>query len=191
VVEGFWSPNGEWLVFRGGAVGAGDNTRDILAVRPGADTVALPLLAEEYDEQRPALSPDGRWIAYVSTETGTHQVFVRPFPDVNDGKVQVSTNGGIMPMWSHGGRELFFVDGSNDLIAVEVELEGAFRIVGSEALFKIPYSYRTSQTNSVYGVSPDDQRFLMARSYQPLEGSRSPFVLVQNWLEELKRLVPN
>lgn len=191
VVEGFWGPNDEWLVFRGGAAGAGDNTRDILGIRPGVDTVAIPLLAEGYDEQRPALSHDGRWVAYVSNEDGTHQLFVRPFPAVDDGKVQVSTNGGIMPLWSHDGRELFFVDGSNDLIAVEVELGATFRVVGSEALFKIPYSYRTSQTNSVYGVSPDDQRFLMARSYQPLEGTPSSFVLVQNWLEELKRLVPD
>jgi hypothetical protein len=191
IVEGFWSPDQEWLVLRGGAASAAANTRDILAARPGVDGSVISLMAEAYDEEQPTLSPDGRWLAYVSTETGSEEVFVRPFPDVNAGRWQVSTDGGIMPLWAHSGRELFFVQPNNALIAVEVELGSGFQVVGRVELFTIPDSYRTSTTNSVYDLSPDDQRFLMARSYQPPEGSHSPFVLVQNFGEELKRLVPD
>jgi serine/threonine-protein kinase len=190
VTESFWSPDGEWLVLRGGAASAAQGTRDIVAVRPGVDPEVLPLLVEAYDEQQPMLSPDGRWLAYVSDENGSNDVFVRPFPDVDAGKWQVSANGGIMPLWANSGRELFYVDPSNRLIAVQVGFESGFEMGDREELFTIPYWYRTTDTNSVYGVSPDDQRFLMARAYQPQEGSPSSFVLVQNFGEELKRLVP-
>jgi hypothetical protein len=162
-----------------------------MAVRPGTDDAAIPLLAEAYDEEQPTLSPDGRWLAYVSTETGSEEVFVRPFPDVSAGRWQVSTHGGIMPLWAHSGRELFFVEPGNALVAVQIDLDTGFEMRDRAELFTIPDSYRTSTTNSVYGVSPDDQRFLMARTYQPPEGSPSPFVLIQNFGEELKRLVPN
>jgi len=191
IVEGFWSPNEEWLVLRGGAASAAPNTRDIMAVRLGVDESAIPLLAEAYDEEQPSLSPDGHWLAYVSNETGSEEEFVRPFPDVNAGRWQVSTHGGIMPLWAHSGRELFFVEPNNDLIAVEVEVGSGFQVVHRAELFTIPDSYRTSTTNSVYDISPDDRRFLMARAYQPPEGSPSPFVLVQNFGEELKRIVPD
>ncbi len=198
VVEGFWGPAGEWLVLRGGSAGAGANTRDILAFRPGVDSVAQPLLAEEYDEQEPALSPDGRWLAYISNETGVFEVSVRPFPDVAAGKWTVSTDGGIMPVWAHSGRELFFMDSNRGLVAAEFDPDFDTDSSGSPigervTLFTLPPMYTTSTVNIVYGVAPGDQRFLMARAYQDetQESPASPFVLVNNFFEELKQRVPN
>ncbi len=195
IVEGFWGPDQEWLVLRGGAAGAGRNTRDILALRPGVDSVARPLLAAEYDEQEPALSPDGRWLAYISNEAGSggFDVFVRPFPDMNSGRWQVSTEGGVMPVWAHSGRELFFVDDNGGLVAAQVDTDSGFRVGEKETLFTLPPGYRTAQTNTLYGVTPDDQRFLMARAYQgeSQENTGPRFVLVNNFFEELKARVGN
>ena len=188
--QAFWSPAGEWLVLRTGGTGR----RDILALRPGVDSVPLPLLTEEYDEQSAALSPDGSWLAYVSTETGSEEVFVRPFPNVDSGRWQVSTDGGIMPVWAHSGRELFYVDGSRVLVAVQVETDPSFQVGATEVLFTIPPGYRTSRATTLYDITPDDQRFLMARLYQGAAqeetGPQMSLILVQNFVEELKARVP-
>ena len=193
VVEGFWGPDGEWLVLRGGAASAQVNTRDILALRPGVDSVAQPLLAQDYDEQVPALSPDGRWLAYISNEAGSggFEVFVRPFPDMNAGRWQVSTDGGIMPVWAHNGRELFFLDNNGGLVAAQVDADQGFRVGEKETLFTISGDYWGSTTNTLYGVAPDDQRFLMARNYQggSQESTGPRFILVNNFFEELRERV--
>ncbi len=185
---GFWSPDGEWMVLRTGG-------RHILALRPGVDSVPLPLLTEEYDEQAPALSPDGRWLAYVSTETGSPEVFVRPFPDVDSGKWQISTDGGVQPVWAHNGRELFYIDGSRALVATQVETASSFQVGGKETLFTLPPGYNSGAVSILYDIAPDDQRFLMYRPYQGDSqedpGPPSQLILVQNFFEELKRLVPN
>ena len=192
--QAFWSPDGEWLVLRTGGLGGVVGGRDVLALRPGVDSVPLPLLTEEYDEKAPALSPDGRWLAYVSTETGSDEVFVRPFPDVDSGKTQVSTDGGIMPVWAHSGRELFYMDDSRVLVAVQVETDPSFQVGAKEGLFTIPLGYHTNDVSTLMDITPDDQQFLMARAYQgdaQEEGAPSPFILVQNFFEELKARVPN
>ena len=193
--QGFWSPDGEWLVLRtGGFVGVVGG-RNILALRPGVDSEPLSLLTEEYDEQAPALSPDGRWLAYVSTETGSREVFVRPFPDVDSGKTQVSTDGGIIPVWAHSGRELFYVDGSRAFVATQVETDPIFQVGAKKVLFILPPEYRTDDISHIFNITSDDQQFLMTRTYlgdaQEGADSRSPFVLVQNFFEELKARVPN
>ncbi len=163
---GFWSPVGEWMVLRTGGSAGVVGGRHILALRPGVDSVPLPLLTEEYDEQAPALSPDGRWLAYVSTETGSPEVFVRPFPDVDSGKWQISTDGGVQPVWAHSGRELFYIDGSRALVATQVETASSFQVGAKETLFTLPPDYNSGAVSTLYDIAPDDQRFLMARNYQ-------------------------
>ena len=89
-----WSPDDEWMVFRAGALAGPSGARDIVGFRPGVDSVAIPLIATtQFSEQDPALSPDGRWLAYTSDVTGRNEVYVSPFPDVDSGRVPVSTNG--------------------------------------------------------------------------------------------------
>jgi len=85
---------------------------DIIAMRPGIDSVARVLVATAAEEVSPELSPDGRWLAYTSNESGRREVYVRPFPDAAEGRYQVSTAGGDTPWWSRDGHELFFVDGA-------------------------------------------------------------------------------
>jgi Tol biopolymer transport system component len=189
------SPDGEWLVLRKAGVVGDESARDILGLRPGVDSVAVELIATpEFWEQAPAISRDGRWLAYSSNETGRHEVFVRPFPNVDDGKWQVSIGGGTNPMWAHNGEELFFADPAN--FSLEVARfsapSGTFRVEGLGTLFALPpgqFHFPSNGNNDFYDVAPDDERFLMARNFGS-SGSVS-LVLVQNFFEELRRLVPN
>ena len=186
IVDGAWSPDEDWIVLRVFTLG----NRDIVAFRPGVDSVAVPLLVEEYDEKQPACSPDGRWLAYVSNETGSEEVFVRPFPDVDDGKFSVSTNGGIMPVWADDGRELFFVDDDRGLVAAQIDTDSGFQVTEREILFTVPGRFRTSPSNILFDVSPDGQRFLMARNAGG-RGTPIQTVLINNFFQVLKERVPN
>jgi hypothetical protein len=162
------------------------------------DSLAQPLLIEEYDEAAPAISWDGRRLAYVSTETDRQEVFVRPFPDVDSGKVQVSTEGGAMPYWAHNGRELFFVEpDTRTMMVAQFETSPRFRVLERQPLFTIPPEYDLSLVGILYDVTQDDQRFVMARFYQgdaaagegEEEEATYGFVLVQNFFEELRQRV--
>ncbi len=185
--DGFMSPDGRWMVF--GATGspqspAGD---DILAAQPGADSVARRLVATEFDEGGSALSPDSRWLAYVSNEQGANEVFVRPFPDVNGGKWQVSSGGGSAPLWAHSGRELFYVRGTN-MYVVRIDPGPPFSAEPPRVLFAIPDRVRTgSLVRGTFAITPDDRRFLMVRdnSWEDMAGTGT-LVVVENFFEELR-----
>ena len=190
--KGVWSPNGEWLVIRTAGVTGDETARDIFMVRPGVDTVAVPLVATPgFWEQGPTISRNGRWLAYSSNESGRHEVFVRPFPDVGVGKWQISTDGGVNPVWAHNGRELFFFNpSSRQLRSAEFTATStSFQLSRVTDLFEVPRSFfwNTNGNNDPYDVDLDDQRFLMARVYGS-DDAPTPFVLVQNFFEELERL---
>jgi serine/threonine-protein kinase len=144
-----------------------------------------PLLQEKYSEWEPKISPDGRWMAYVSEESGKSEVYVRPFPDVNKGKWQVSTSGGRDPLWSPDGRGLFYRNGDS-VMAVAVQTEPTFNPGKTEALFQGKYT-------SYWDISHDGKRFLMLKEPQSTasggEGPRK-INIVLNWFEELKQRVP-
>ena len=195
LAQGFLSPDGEWLIMRTGGTGGVAGGRDILALRPGVDSVPLPLLASELDEAAPALSPDGHWLAYDSNETGRWEVFVRPFPEVNAGKWQVSTEGGHGPLWAHSGRELFFVNNVGEMVVAQIETASGFRVRERQMLFAIPRGYEGRSDDSfivgLYDIASDDERFLMARPFQDAEEISNELILVQNFFEELKARVSN
>ena len=113
-----WSPDGKWLIYQtdAGEPGLGD----ILGIRLGIDTAPIPLVATKFTEVAPALSPDGRWLAYTSNESGQSEIYVVPFPNTGSAKWAVSTRGGTEPQWSHSGRELFYRDGSGNVVAVAI-----------------------------------------------------------------------
>ncbi|MEP7326040.1 MAG: protein kinase [Gemmatimonadota bacterium] len=186
--SGFESPDGRWLVLRSmeGTVGRGD----ILGLRIGVDTAPVPLVATPFRERDPALSPDGRWLAYASDETGQFEVYVRPFPDVQAGKWQVSTGGGTGPRWGHRGNELFYRDMAQDMIAVHVVGQPAFSIVGRQRLFSAA-SYFSTLDQVLYDVAPDDRRFLMLHvgSESGTGSNAGRLILVQNFLAELRKAV--
>ena len=176
-----WSPDGKWLIFATdpGASGSGN----ILGIRPGVDTVAVPLLATKSAELSPAVSPDGRWLAYTSNESGKFEIYVVPFPNPSAAKWAVSTHGGTEPLWSHSGRELFYRDGSRNLVAVEVKNTPTFSLGRTTTLFPAVEFY-AFDFGPQYAVAPDDRRFLMIR---PI-ATRTPdkLIVVENWFEELK-----
>ena len=190
-VIGAWSPAGDWLAIRvSGAVGS-LGSRDILAHRIGDQGAPTPLLASEvYLEQAPAISPNGRWLAYTSNQNGASEVFVRSFPGAEARSRQVSTEGGIRPLWANGGRELYFVDPrTRRLLAADFDPESG-EFGRGRPLFTIPAGYLIQPNTDFYDITSDDQRFLMARP-DPARLVEADLVLVQNWVEELRRLTAN
>jgi serine/threonine-protein kinase len=131
-------------------------------------------------------------MAYSSNETGREDVFVRPFPDVDAAKVQISTNGGSDPRWSRDGQELFYVAGGRNLTAVSFDTNSDFRVTSQQTLFQIPAEYVIGSGTNTIDVAADSERFLMGRSL-PDEGDAVAgprLVLVHNFSEELRRRVP-
>jgi Tol biopolymer transport system component len=184
VEEADWSSDGRWLVFReGGGISGGQ--RDIYAIQSGADSVPIQLAATEADEFAPTLSPDGRWLAYSSSESGRNEIFVRPFPSVGEVIWQVSVGGGREPLWAHSGAELFYINANDEMVVVPVTTEPSFA-PGTPGVLFSTVQYRRDRDHRAYDVTSDDQRFLMIRL---VEGSTdaSELVLVQNWFEELKQ----
>ena len=195
IAQARWSPSGDWLVLRTSGTGGVAGGRDIHGVRPGIDSVPMALLVAEYDEVDPDVSRDGRWLAYTSNETGSYEVYVRPFPEVDSGRWQISVNGGFSPQWAHNGRELFFIDSDGNMMVVDVETDGTFQNGVPDVLFAVSDDLDGGDIAVSYDVSPDDQRFLMARTDISLGGEEddepSSVILVNNFFEELKRRGPN
>ncbi len=187
VADMLWSSDGEWLIYRTdtNAPGAGD----ILALRPRQDTVPVPLVATGALETTPALSPDGRWLAYASNETGRLDVYVVPFPNSTDGRSAVSAGGGREPVWSHSGRELFYRNGQGEMVAVEVQTEPTFSAGESSVLFSASEFRANANGQRQYDVAPDGERFIMIR--QVGDDMAGALILVQNFFEELRQVVPD
>jgi len=192
-----WSPDGEWLLLRTTGPRSQEGGRDILVMRPGVDSVPRPLLAEPgYDEMYPDVSPDGRFIAYETTETDRFEVYVSPFPDVGAGKWQISVNGGRQPRWSPAGNEIFFQGPNREMMVAEVDTEPAFRAGTPVELFESGDGWWSGDIlGDIFVVAPGAQRFLMARDVNPTDApdAEEPLfraVLVNNFIEELKARVP-
>jgi dipeptidyl aminopeptidase/acylaminoacyl peptidase len=189
LAQGFYSPDGEWLVLRTTGRTGVRGGRDILGLRPGIDTVPVPLVATEADEQGPALSPDSRWLAYVSDETGRDEVYVCPFPDTDRGKWKVSDGGAGQPLWAHSGQELFFISDDHEMVVAEIHTGPPFSVGQQRVLFEVGIPYWGRAAVGSYDIAADDQRFLMSRLAIRTErdaGGSPRIILVQNWFEELK-----
>ena len=137
-----------------------------------------------------ALVP-GTWV-------GAYEIYVRPFPDVEGGRWQVSTGGGSMPLWSRNGRELFSLSPDEVLMGVSVDASSSWRMGVPHAVVTGPYQYiptnngRTGggSNGRVFDISPDGQRFLLMKQGAGAQSAPVNLVLIQNWFEELKRLAP-
>ena len=175
-----WSSDGEMLAFY-----SPDGARDIWTLPREGD--ALTFVATAFNERSPMFSPDGRWLAYVSDESDRDEIYVKPYPGPG-GKWPISTEGGTEPMWSADGRELFYRLGEK-MMVVEVQSEPAFTSEGPQLVFEVPYLTDQFGTSN-YDISPDGQRFLMIKAAEEEEGQQGQINVIQNWFEELKRLVP-
>ncbi len=192
-----WSPDGKLLAFMGVNSTTG---LDIWVLRmgdtaPGSGQVpsatsgqvrkAQPFLQTPFNEGAADFSPDGRWLAYISDESGRYEVYVQPYPGPG-GKWQISTEGGTEPAWNRNGRELFYRSGDK-MMAVEVTTQPAFAAGKPRMLFEGRYQPSPVQSTN-YDVSPDGQRFLMLKPTD--QAAPAQINVVLNWFEELKRRVP-
>jgi serine/threonine-protein kinase len=174
-----WSPDGETLAFYDVHPETG---RDIWILQ--RDGEARPFVRTLYEDRFPSFSPDGRWIAYVSNESGRDEVYVAPYPGPG-GKTQVSQGGGRGTAWSRDG-ELFYRNGDR-MMSVRVRTEPSVVVDTPTMLFQGSF-YAESAPNGTrdFSVSPDGQRFVMIQSEPATE-----FYVVLNWIEELKQRVGN
>jgi serine/threonine-protein kinase len=180
VEEILWSHDGRWLVAR---VGGTDGVRDIVGQRVGVDTAAQLLVATPADEYAPALSPDDRLLAYVSTESGQPEIFVVPFPSTQESRWQVSVRGGSSPVWAPDGSRLYFLDGVGNLAAASISGRDTVSVGQQEVLFPAPgYSIETYHPS--FSIDPDGERILITSL--GTDGSDINLILVQNWFEEIR-----
>jgi serine/threonine protein kinase len=174
-----WSPDGRVLLFQMNDArtrGGWD-----LWTYSTADRKATPFLQTPFNEVQPKFSPDGRWFAYVSNESGKEEVYVVPFPGPG-GKWQVSTTGGRAPSWTRGGREIVYHAPGDEIMAVEVRTVPTFQAGIPQALFKTTVQRPPGRQ---FDVTPDGERFLV--NLRPGDQVSDPVTLVQNWAAGRKR----
>ena len=177
------SRDGAWWIYRTTNLVA--DLGNIMAVRTGSDSEPIALVETPFQEAQATLSPDGRWFAYSSPRSGTREVYVRPFPEANE-EIQISNGGGHSPVWGHLGRELFYLDGSDMLVAARYRASPSFGIESQGPLFDASVYFTGSTiTPAGYDVTRDDQRFVMIGEDEAPD-SGFELILVQNLFEELK-----
>jgi eukaryotic-like serine/threonine-protein kinase len=193
-----WSPDGQLLAFievnsttgidiwvlRLGDPSAG-SLRD--SGQAGQVRKAQPFLRTPFNESVPRFSPDGRWLLYISDESGRYEVYVKPYPGPG-GKWQISTEGGTEPAWNPNGRELFYRSGDK-MMAADVTTQPNFSAGKPRMLFEGQYQ-PTPLTTPNYDVSLDGQRFLMLKPSEQAQAAPTQINVVLNWFEELKQKVP-
>ena len=183
----FFAPDGAGLVFRQGSPATSE---DLIMISVEADAPVIWRLAGEFNERNAELSPDGRWMAYQSDASGEFEIYVRPFPQVEEDQVQVSNNGGRYPLWSRDGRELFYLQPGPELISVSLdtgEADQPFTFGDREVVMDWPYF--AGATGRTYDVSPEGERFLAITVAGAGEGGTQEIYLVTNWFEELRERV--
>jgi hypothetical protein len=182
---GSWSPDGATLAF---VEDHPDTGWDILVLDLRSRRITT-FLNSQAGEGWPEFSPDGRWMAYGSNESGRFEVYVRPYPGPG-GKWLISQEGGVEPLWARNGKQLFYrsTDGGQVWV-VDVRTEGGFSPSKPRILFKAPGLGPGGPIRS-WDLSLDGQRFLMVKMEETKPTPVTEMVLVQNWFEELKRLAP-
>jgi eukaryotic-like serine/threonine-protein kinase len=174
-----WSSDGQFIVYET----LNPKTKWDLWVLPmSGDRQPFPFLQTEFNELQAQFSPDGKWIAYTSDESGAREVYAQTFP-ASGGKWRVSTDGGSQPRWRHDGKELFYIAFDRKLMAVDVKLGATFEAGVPKTLFGTRVLTLTSERT--YAVTADGQRFLINSTLE--ETSATPISVVVNWTADLKR----
>ena len=165
---------------------------DLMALALDGTNRVETLLQTPFTERNGIVSPDRRWLAYESDSSGLFQIYVRPFPTVSAGEARlISTDGGTRPLWSPSGRELFYVAPDGALMSVVVSVEGRDGPWSAGSTGKVvdgPYLTAGPVSGRTYDISPNGQRFLLVK--RPAGEALPQIIVVQQWLEELERLVP-
>jgi serine/threonine-protein kinase len=191
-----WSftPDGKRMAFQERNAGAGWDLWTVPVESDGASLRAGKpevFLQTTYDERQPSFSPDGRWLAYSSNESGTFQIYVRAFPD-KGGKWQISTNGGEQPVWSRIGRELLFRTEDGPMMVASYTVNGDSFIAGKPQTWA-EKRLTIAGRNGIYDVAPDSKRIatlMPAEEEDAPQQSRNHVIFLMNFADELQRKVP-
>jgi Tol biopolymer transport system component len=187
-----WSPIEPLLVFAKSAQAA---TRDFWILPLVGDGKPFPYLTTPSDEGAASISPNGRWLAYATDESGIYQVIVQPFPDPSVGKWSISSAGGTGPRWKRDGTELYYMDREGQIVAVRVKTHPTFHAGKPVPLFKTSGPGIPGTRGLAYDVTPDGQRFLVLFATVPVDTSRypvqeapipAPITVLVNWTSALK-----
>jgi Tol biopolymer transport system component len=182
------SPDGTRLIFTEIPPGTGD---DVMQVELTGNRRVTALVQSLSIERNGIVSPDGRWLAYEGNDSGQLEIYVRPYPDVNSGRWQVSTNGGTRPLWSPSGQELFYVSRTGAILRVGVGAGASWAATASEVAVKEGYATAPPvNIGRTYDISPDGQRFLVVKPDATPNAPPPQLVVVPHFDQELKRLVP-
>jgi Tol biopolymer transport system component len=177
------TPDGKKLVY---AQISQSTQRDLWVVDLDGREKPQPLVVEPGDQANAAISPDGRWLAYHSSEVG--EIYVRPFPNAADGKWQLVTNGAKWPLWSRDGKELFYV-AARGIMSIAVDTsQQTFHWQSPKLLFEASYSSFPGLAGPRNYDQAPDGRFLVIKESQGT--SPGSLVVVKNWFDEVKRLAP-
>jgi len=161
---------------------------DLYYAPPHPDSTPVTILGTPFDESMPSVSPDGRWLAYQSDESGQVEVYVRPFPGPG-GVSPVSVDGGSTPVWAHNGREIVYQSPDNSWVVATVRTDPDFA-VESRARFTSTEGFATQTDDRHFDISPDDQRLLAVR-VRASGSAAVRDVVVQNFFEVLTERVGN
>jgi len=186
-----FSPDGSRLVVRRQRAPGAD---DLFLVTLTGERRMQPLFQTAFFEGNAEISPDARWLAYQSNESGRSEIYVRPFPEVDAGRWQVSSGGGSRPLWARNGQELFYVSPDGAIMRVGVERGASWTATIPAQAVKPGYFVAggvNSPAGRSYDIAPDANRFLMIKEIAPDQTAASGrIVVVQRFDQELKRLVP-
>jgi hypothetical protein len=178
---GSFTPDGGTLIFLRSSQ---ETSFDIFSLPLRDPPTVLPLLNTGAYEGGARLSPDGRWLTYISNDTGQNEVYLRPFTG-QPRQWQISTEGGTQAVWNPNGREIFYRNGDK-MMAVEISTTPDVKLAPPRVLFEQPYAFGAGITIANYDVSRDGQRFIMVKN----ESSAARLNVVLNWFTDLRRLAP-
>jgi Tol biopolymer transport system component len=177
-----FSPDGRYLVYVRRASSNTEANHDLWVLPLFGDGKPFPIVQTPFDDSNGAVAPNGKWMAYQNDESGRMEIYIASFPG-GGAKWQVSTNGGISARWRRDGRELFFLDAANNIMAVDVDASGsAVRLGVPHALFSAVGVRRGS---GAYDVTADGKKFLINSG--DVKESGEPMTLVLNWMADLKK----
>ena len=184
------SSDGARLIFTETAPKTGE---DVMQVELNGTHRITPLVQSPFTERNGVVSPDGRWLAYEANDSSRFEIYVRPFPAVNSGHWLVSAAGGTRPLWARSGQELFYASPTGALMRVGVERAPSWAATTPTLLVKEGYyTSPSARPGRTYDIAPDGQRFLLIKEGGGTDQTAAPpqIIVVQHWVEELKRLVP-
>ena len=177
----YWSKDGRYLIE---GVSDPKTKFDVWVLPLFGDRKPFPYLHTEFNEANPKLSPNGQWLAYASDETGRYEVYVQTFPNPG-GKWQISTNGGDLPVWSHDGKEMFFVSADRKMMAAAVNSSAGggskFEVGVPKALFDTRLD---PGMNPAFDVGKDGRFLIPTRAGQ---SAAAPITVVVNWTAALNK----